>query len=332
MDSWKSIIDELARIKVFHLIISGGEPFLSKDLLAIVKHIIRHPFRLAINTNATLLNENIVTYLSRLSRLNYIQVSLDGPDATSHDQIRGKGSFEKLLSGIKMLRRHAIPFYFFVVVHRKNRKYMVDIIQFAKDNGAYQVAFSPIVPQGSALNHLKELMLSFEEGKVVDAELRQLKQSNPNLVGGTMMQGLEWMDQTSKISVHKESVSEPNYITSCGGSISECAIRPDGEVIPCDRLWEYGVGNVTKESFQYIWLHGEGFKKFRQRYQRRIDSFTECRGCRYTDVCRGGCPATAFGLGNGVEGWDPLSCYQVFRGRKKNTLFSSRYYEAASNV
>jgi SynChlorMet cassette radical SAM/SPASM protein ScmE len=331
-ENWISIIDELAQIKVFQLVISGGEPFLRQDLLAIIKHIARHSFRLAINTNATLIQENIAAYLRDYNRLNYIQVSLDGPDAASHDRIRGKGSFKRLVTGIKMLSHYDIPFYFFVVVHQKNHKHIEDIIQFAYDTGAYQVAFSPIVPQGSALKHLKDLWLSFEEGKAVEAELRRLKRLHPDLVGGTLMQGIEWMDEISEIAAEEEFDRESNYISSCGGSISECAIRPDGEVIPCDRLWEYGVGNMREESFQNIWLHGEGFKKFRQRYQRRIDSFSECRNCRYTGVCRGGCPATAFGLGKGVEGWDPLSCYQVFRGHKKNTIFSSRYYEAASNA
>ena len=190
----------------------------------------------------------------------------------------------------------------------------------------------PIVPQGNALKHLKELMLSFEEGKTVEAELRQLKRLHPNLVGGTLMQGIEWMDEISEIATEKELDGVSNYITSCGGSISECAIRPDGEVIPCDRLWEYGVGNVKEESFQKIWLHGEGFSKFRERYKQRIDSFAECCNCSYISVCRGGCPATSFGLGKGINGWDPLSCYQVFRGHKKNSIFNSRYYETASNA
>lgn len=331
-ENWKSIIDELARIKVFQLVISGGEPFLRKDLLAILKHIAQYPFRIAINTNATLIQENIATHLGRSRRLNYVQVSLDGPDAACHDRIRGKGSFKQLLAGIRMLRRYDIPFYFFVVVHQKNRKRMGDIIRFAIDSGAYRVAFSPIVPQGSALSHLKELMLSFEEEKSVEAELRHLKRTNPQLVGGTLIQAFEWMDQISQIAAEEKPDREANCITSCGGSISECAIRPDGEVIPCDRLWEYTVGNVKEVSFQNIWMHGEGFKKFRERYQRRVDSFAECRNCRYTNVCRGGCPATAFGLGFGIDGWDPLSCYMVFRGRKENTIFSSGYYENASNA
>ena len=332
LEDWKTVIDELARIKVFQLQISGGEPFLRPDLLLILKHIIRYPFRIAINTNATLINENIAYFLGRSNRLNFIQISLDGPDASNHDRIRGKGSFTTLLSGIKILRRYNIPFYFFVVIHRKNQKRLEDIIQFALDTGAYQVAFSPVVPQGSALRHLKELILSFEEEKSVENELRKLKRLYPNLVGGTLMQGIEWMDKISEIAAEEELDGESTYITSCGGSISECSIRPDGEVIPCDRLWEYGVGNVKEESFQKIWLHGEGFKNFRERYQRRIDSFAECSDCRFTGVCRGGCPATAFGLGMGIDGWDPLSCYQVFLGHKENTIFSSKYYEAAHDV
>ena len=111
LEQWKSIIDELARIKVFQLAVSGGEPFLSRDFLSILVHMHRYPFRISINTNATNMDENILSYLSRSKRLNYIQVSLDGPNREVHDQVRGCGSFNRLVKGVDLLRRYDIPFH-----------------------------------------------------------------------------------------------------------------------------------------------------------------------------------------------------------------------------
>lgn len=320
LEQWQSIIDELARIKVFHLAISGGEPFLCRSFLSILAHIHRHPFRVSINTNATRMDEKILSYLSCSKRLDYIQVSLDGPNAEVHDQIRGRGSFKKLVSGVDLLRSYDIPFYYYVVVHKRNHRHLGAIIHFCRSTGASQVAFSTLVPQGNALGHLNDLLLPYDNQKQVEDEMRRLQNRYPHFVGGTLMQAIDWMDEISGMAGSRSAAGGVNTITSCGGSISECAIRPDGGVIPCDRLWNYTVGNVKEDSLQFIWRHGQGFKKFRERYRRRIDSFAECRGCAYTDLCRGGCPATPYGLGKGIDGWDPLSCYRVFVGEKESTI------------
>jgi SynChlorMet cassette radical SAM/SPASM protein ScmE len=317
---WSAVIDELARIKVFRVLISGGEPFLRKDFLEILRCITRYPLRIAVNTNATCIDEGVLDHLARSKRLNYMQVSLDGPDAAVHDRVRGAGSFERMRRGIDLLRRHRIDYHFFVVVHRFNFQHLEEIVRFTREVGGRRAVFSCLVPQGSALQHLNDLMLSFDEQKQAEAVLRRLKREDPGRVGGSLLQGIEWMDRLQQFSRDKQPPRIANRITSCGGSLSECAIRPDGAVIPCDRLWEFTVGNVKEHGFQEIWRNSEGFRKFRERFQQRMDSFKECRGCRFADVCRGGCPATAFGLGGSINGWDPLSCFQVFSGQKASPM------------
>ncbi len=317
LEEWRAVIDELARIKVFNLLISGGEPFLRGDLFELLEHILKYHFRISINTNGTVLNDRVLSLVSGSRRLDNIQVSVDGPDPVTHDAIRGRGTFEKVISGINALRRRKIPFSFFVVVCRNNKDRLGDIIRMAEDAGASQVTFSTLLPQGSALAHLDDLFLSFEERKKVESELRYLKKRNPRLVRGSLMQTIEWMDMIRKVGAAKERPVTPNKITSCGGSVSECSIRPEGWVIPCDRLWDYKVGNVKEESFQTIWLNSEMFGRFRERYSRRMDFFEECRDCPYAHICRGGCPAVPYYMGRGIDGWDPLSCFRVFSGEIK---------------
>ena len=318
LKEWKVVIDELARIKVFHLVISGGEPFMRQDLANLLEHIFNHHFRVSINTNGTLFNEEVLSLVSGSRRLDNIQVSIDGPELKVHDFIRGRGTFEKAVDGIKTLRRKKIPFSIFVVVCRNNKDHLKEIVRLAKKQGAKQVTFSPLLPQGSALAHLDDLFLSFKEQKKIEEELRHLKKKYPKLVTGSLMQVIQNMDRISQITVPEDKALNSNKITSCGGSVTECAIRPEGWVIPCDRLWDHKVGNVKQKPFQSIWLHSEGFQQFRKRYSRRIDSFEECRGCEYTDMCRGGCPAIPYNMGKGIEGWDPFSCYKVFKGEMQS--------------
>jgi SynChlorMet cassette radical SAM/SPASM protein ScmE len=322
LEEWKDVIDELARIKVFNLLISGGEPFIRKDFPQIIQHILHYHFRISINTNGTLFNKEILSLLSGSCRMDDVQISLDGVEPDCHDMIRGKGSFEKMLNGAKQLRQWEIPFSFFVVVCKNNKNQIDKIVRFAEKVGASRISFSSLLPQGSALSHLDDLFLSFEEQKDVDARLRKLKEEYPQLVGGSLMDGIEMMDTISKQDISFDSSGRPQRITSCSGSVKECSIRPDGWVIPCDRLWDFTVGNVKEEPFQSIWLHSEGFRYFRKRYSRGMDFFKECKDCEYTNICRGGCPAVPFNMGRGIEGWDPLSCFKVFTGQKKSYLKS----------
>jgi len=318
LEEWKKVVDELARIKVFQLLISGGEPFMRADLSEILAHILRYHFRVSINTNGTLFDDEAMSQISGSGRLDHVQISLDGHDSQTHDRIRGKGSFERTMRGVEAFRRWKAPFSFFVVVSRNNKDSLQEIVRLSERLGASQITFSSLLPQGSALSHLHDLFLLFDERKEVEAELKELKKRYPRLVGGSLIKTIERMSEVSRIDIPNHKSTKAHKITSCGGSVSECSIRPDGWVIPCDRLWDYKVGNVREEGFESIWLHSLGFKKFRERYARRMDSFPECRDCDYTFLCRGGCPAIPYYMGRGIEGWDPLSCYKVFTGEMES--------------
>ena len=320
LEEWKTLVDELAQIKVFNLLISGGEPFIRADFFALLQHILQYPFRVSINTNATLIDEKVVALLSGNRHLENIQISLDGADSSTHDYIRGQGSFKKILKGIGLLQKFHIPFSFYVVVCRNNRDHIKDIVALAQEVRASQITFSTLLPQGSAIKNFQALDLTFSEQKKVEAQLRQLKKSHPRLVGGSLIQTIQWMDNLSQLPDAETLDKKVNKISSCGGGVSECAVRPEGWVIPCDRMWDYKVGNIKEASFTSIWQEAEGFLNLRQRYSRRIDSFEECKNCAYSDVCKGGCPAIPYNLGKGFDGWDPLSCYKVFSGQKKSAL------------
>ena len=320
LKEWKRVIDELAHMKVFNLLISGGEPFLRGDFINILKHISGYHFRFSINSNGTCLDPEVLYFLAGVNTFSHIQISLDGADSETHDTIRGRGSFDRITEGIGALRDYKIPFSFFVVVCKNNKERLNEIVLFSKEAGASMITFCSILPQGSALLHLDDIFLSFEERKEVEAELSRLKNLYPELVGGSLIEGVRQMEKISRISVPDKPPSAGKKITSCGGSVTSCSIRPEGWVIPCDRLWDYKVGNVRDESFQSIWLRSSGFEEFRNRYSRFISSFKECEKCIYSGVCSGGCPAIPYNMGKGIEGWDPSSCFLVYTGKKRGYI------------
>ena len=98
------IIKEFSRSGGENLIIGGGEPFLREDLLEIISFSGHVRLNVKILTNGTLLTSMDRRKLEDLSKESIsIQISLDGATENTNDKIRGKGSFKKVLSGIRRL-------------------------------------------------------------------------------------------------------------------------------------------------------------------------------------------------------------------------------------
>jgi len=83
-----------------NVIFLGGEPTLHPDLSLAVKHAKKTGYKsVTIDTNGYLFN-GILSKIEPVD-VNYISFSLDGATKETNDMLRGKGSYERCLSGIK---------------------------------------------------------------------------------------------------------------------------------------------------------------------------------------------------------------------------------------
>jgi MoaA/NifB/PqqE/SkfB family radical SAM enzyme len=101
-------LDEAARLGVREYYFTGGEPFLNPDMEAILEAT------LAVGP-ANVLTNGLLLEPARCARLKALadasdysldlRVSLDGYDAASNDPIRGAGTFERILAGVRNLHQ-----------------------------------------------------------------------------------------------------------------------------------------------------------------------------------------------------------------------------------
>ena len=83
-----------------NVVFLGGEPTLHPDLFLAVKHARKYGYKsITIDTNGYLFN-NILSKIGP-EEVDYISFSLDGATPATNDMIRGKGSYDKCISGIK---------------------------------------------------------------------------------------------------------------------------------------------------------------------------------------------------------------------------------------
>jgi radical SAM protein with 4Fe4S-binding SPASM domain len=133
------------------LILCGGEPLLSPYLAPILENVLKrkNPYRVSILTNGTLAPKVDISLLKRFKRLDF-QVSLDGPNAETHDAVRGRGSFERTRKGIQYLIEHGFEIEFLSVLTKRSSTDIHEYFQTAKTLGASHMGFTRLIAQGYA--------------------------------------------------------------------------------------------------------------------------------------------------------------------------------------
>lgn len=97
LDIFNEILEEAKEMSIFEICISGGEPFLHKDIMSMISKIKALGFGVSIVTNATLITKDKANKLNELDVISNMQVSFDGHNKTIHEKTRRE--FNKSLKG-----------------------------------------------------------------------------------------------------------------------------------------------------------------------------------------------------------------------------------------
>ncbi|MGA4897183.1 radical SAM protein [Streptomyces griseoincarnatus] len=108
-DTFHALVDEAVQAGFTELYLTGGEPFLHPDIVALLDHASAQ-LPTVVMTNAMLLRGRRAADLADLAdRKLTVQTSLDGATATTHDLHRGAGSWQRTLDGIRHLIDLGLP-------------------------------------------------------------------------------------------------------------------------------------------------------------------------------------------------------------------------------
>jgi AdoMet-dependent heme synthase len=99
-------LEESEKLGVREYYFTGGEPFMNRDMIRILERTLQQG-PASVLTNGMLLKPELCSELRRLfdeSRYSLdLRVSLDGFDRESHDAIRGRGVWDRVMIGLKNL-------------------------------------------------------------------------------------------------------------------------------------------------------------------------------------------------------------------------------------
>ena len=283
----------------------GGEPlmrsidFYRKALALQKKYAHGKQIDNVIQTNGTLLTDEWCEFFAKNHWL--VGISIDGPQEY-HDHYRvtpaGKPSWEKVMQGIQLLKKHRVEWNAMAVVNAYNAEHPLEFYHFFRDNGCQYLQFTPIV----------ERLTEHEDGRTLasladDREIPLADASVTPQQWGNFLCTIfdDWVrHDVGKTFVEIFDCTLANWMGVLPGICAyskECGhagvMEHNGDVYSCDHFVfpEYKLGNIRDKSLIDM-LYGEKQQAFSRLKHTSLPR--QCKECDMEFACHGECPKNRF--------------------------------------
>lgn len=266
-DDYVILIKELKELGVPKISLTGGDPFVKKDIWKLIEIIHLHGFSFDIFTNGLALIDNVDKLIEYFPQS--VKLSVYSANEDIHDSItRVKGSLAKTLKVADILQKNGVPVYFNCPIMKNNLLSYHTVYELSKKYSAlaqFDINLADSVDGDIAVS--KQLQVSNEQLEIL---LR-----DPNI---PLYVGKEAPDFGRKILFKNENF--------CGAGLNLFNITPEGNVTPCN-AFPASFGNLKDLSFKDIIFSSEALKKWQNI---TINDYEECgtyEQCSYCNRCPG---------------------------------------------
>ena len=284
LDDLRRAIDVLANLGATRLVISGGEPFLRKDLPEITRYACeRGMANITVLTNGTHCSDEALAKLA--GSVDVVSVSFDGASPEAPACIRGEQLFEVLVDTVKRIQSAGIHTHMLPTLHAHNVQDVLAYVELSKQLGC-TVGFSllsgrhadlgDLMPGGSCLAELADIMVEVaSKGDAVSID--------------------DAFNPMRALSVR----------THCGADKNSVSVASDGAVYPCHMLHspEFALGDAFTDDALAI---SDNLSQFTLPSVEEIEG---CSSCENRYFCGGGCRARAYDEHGCMTERDPYCAY-----------------------
>lgn len=309
-DTCLKLIDDIASFSKPVIILTGGEPLLRPDIFEIAAYGTGKGLRMVMATNGTLLTPTVARKMIE-SGIQRVSISIDGPDAQSHDHFRQeKGAFDKALAGIKVLKDVGMEFQINTTITTVNLHQIKNILALAENLGAAAHHIFLLVPTGRGKELAGQAITAADYEETLNWFYQESLRCEIQLKATCAPHYFRIMHQNKPKGERSVKKTEGRFHEStrgCLGGITFCFISHTGQVQPCGYL-ELDCGNVKKKSFEDIWMMSDVFRNLRDYGQYK----GKCGRCEFIKIC-GGCRARAYEATGDYLAEEPLCLYEPKR-------------------
>lgn len=282
----------------------GGEPlmrplsFYRKAVALQEKYAFGRQIDNTIQTNGTLLTDEWCEFFKEHNWL--VGISIDGPQEF-HDEYRrtasDKPSWQKVMRGIRLLRKHGVEWNAMAVVNDFNAGYPLEFYHFFKEMGAKYIQFAPVVERMAAHSDGRHL------ATIVDQECPVADFSVSPAQWGDFLCAIfdEWVrHDVGQTYVGIFDCTLANWVGERPGICvyaKECGhagvMEFNGDVYSCDHFVfpEYKLGNIRDKTLVEM-LYGEQQRQFSCLKHATLPK--QCKECEWEFACHGECPKNRF--------------------------------------
>ena len=271
----KQLVDEYVEMGGIHVTFSGGEAFLHKELIDLVRYCRERDLKVSILSNLIAVTDKQIEEIKDLN-ISLIQVSLYSMDPEKHDYITTiKGSLNRTKRVIEKLVAADIPVQISCPIMKANQDGYELVLEYAKSL-KIKAEFDYIMMAQSDLNTQNLAnRLSLEETEKL---LRTIIEKDTDYREITLQQ----LPVSDRIKFDLE-----NYLKEpvCGVGYDNCCIAANGDVYPCSGWGGYILGNVYKQSLREIWLDSKKAKELRSITKASFPQCVKCEARNYCSAC-----------------------------------------------
>jgi radical SAM protein with 4Fe4S-binding SPASM domain len=290
---WRGVIDQVADLEVFNLVLSGGELFLRKDVMELIAHARSRGLFVHLKTHAGRLDADDAARLAELG-VSTVVVSYYSTRPEIHDAItRRPGSHARTLAAMRELAARGVRVVAVCIVMDRNRDdYRAVVAQggevgfTVRLNGTLRVAQSGAdFPRQTALD--REALVELEAFRAA------------------------YSNQSPHCDVDAPA-NDWGARKLCAAGHLSLYVDPGGQVMPCIS-WPEPLGDLTRgDRLADLWQGSSVLARVRGYRQR---DRAHCGDCGGREHC-GYCPGQAY-----LENSDPMAaadslCETTWAGRR----------------
>jgi radical SAM protein len=302
------LLDEIRSFGDPLMVFTGGDPLKRPDLFDLIRHSAGLGLRTNVTPSATpLLTASAIDKFKKCG-VTRMAISVDGPDAETHDSFRGvPGTFDRAMFALGHARNIALDTQFQTTVTRRNMNKLAQIAERVFEVHSRMWSLFFLVVTGRAL---ADDDLTAEEYEKVFEFMYEISKIAPFDVKTT-----EAMHYRRYVAQRQKAEHAPGQDTANTRSmmwrtsgVSDgkgfVFISHTGEIYPSGFL-PVSAGNVRTDSLVRVYRDSSLFRTLRDVEQRE----GKCGACEYQKIC-GGSRARAYALTGNYLAEDPRCVYQ----------------------
>ena len=255
--------------------VTGGEPFIRKDLFEIMEYAVSLGFKWGVTSNGILIDKKMAKKIEK-AQMCTISISIDGLEKTHEEFRKVPGAFKKIINGIKLLQE--VPSVSVIQIttlaNKKNINQLEKIYQMVLSLGIKDWRVINCDPIGRAKDN-ENILLDKDELIYLFNFIKEKREENRiNVSYGC----------SHYLGPELEGELRPHYFM-CLTGLTVASILSNGDIFVCpnvERRKELIMGNIRKDSFVDIWEN-----KFEIYRHKRVTKNRKCMKCTEYKYCSG---------------------------------------------